>query len=369
MTRLTSIHQLFELIDDAPTTLHWRTVRLHLSAEAELELTAQCATRNIALIDALNSQIVELARVRFPAADALAQRTAFEANYRERLHAQGSDWMYFHWNRRLVRVLPRDDYFDVVTNRNQDKITRTEQEVLRNRVIGVVGLSVGGEIAVTVAQEHLCGRIKLADFDTLDLSNLNRLGASVEDLGVNKGWLVARRIAALNPWLEVEVFAEGLTEQNADPFLDGLDLVIDECDGLAMKFRLREMARERRLNLVFAADERGMLSVEPYAHTDLALFHGLVTAPHGARSDYPDDQAYFRALSEWLGGWDRLSERSRASLVRIGHDLAGYPQLAGEPRLAAGQVAHVARRLLLGERLAPFFGYFDLEEFPVVTSH
>ena len=67
-------------------------------------------------------------------------------------------------------------------------------------------------------------------------------------------------------------------------------------------------------------------------------------------------------MTDWLGGWDRLSERSRQSLGRIGKDLAGYPQLAGEPRYAAGQVAHVARRLLLGERLPPALLFQDLEE-------
>jgi hypothetical protein len=67
-------------------------------------------------------------------------------------------------------------------------------------------------------------------------------------------------------------------------------------------------------------------------------------------------------MSLWLGDWDRISERSRRSVEQVGHDLSGYPQLGSEPRLAAGQVGHVARRLLLGERLLPFFGHLDLNE-------
>jgi heme-degrading monooxygenase HmoA len=68
-----------------------------------------------------------------------------------------------------------------------------------------------------------------------------------------------------------------------------------------------------------------------------------------------------RALTVWLGGWDAISERSRLSLEQIGSTLRGYPQLASEARFAAGQIGHVARRLLLGERLAPFVGHLDLE--------
>jgi hypothetical protein len=79
--------------------------------------------------------------------------------------------------------------------------------------------------------------------------------------------------------------------------------------------------------------------------------------------------AFFKALTEWLGGWDNLSERSRRSLERVGDTLCGYPQLASEARYAAGQLGHVARRLLLGERVAPFVGNLDLAELlPVPRS-
>lgn len=56
------------------------------------------------------------------------------------------------------------------------------------------------------------------------------------------------------------------------------------------------------------------------------------------------------------------SERSRRSLEQIGDTLCGYPQLASEARFAAGQIGNVVRRLLLGERVAPFFGHLDLDD-------
>ena len=117
------------------------------------------------------------------------------------------------------------------------------------------------------------------------------------------------------------------------------------------------------MNVVFAADERGFLSVEPYAgQPDLRPFHGRITAAQPAREAFPTPLAFFRALTEWMGGWDNISERSRRSLERVGDTLCGYPQLASEARYAAGQIGHVARRLLLGESLAPFCGNLDLAE-------
>jgi molybdopterin/thiamine biosynthesis adenylyltransferase len=318
----------------------------------------------IALLDTIDRQLDELAAVRLPAAPAAERQRFLTAE----LAATGGreaygDWVYLPWLAKVAHLLDRHAYREVITDRNRDKITREEQERLGTRRVGVVGLSVGGEAAVTVAQEHLCGAMVLAELDHLELSNLNRLGAGFDDLGLHKGVLVARRIARIDPYLEVTLFPHGVTAGNADSFLDGLDLLVEECDGLPIKYELRRRARERGLDVVFAADERGFLSVEPYSqHPHLRPFHGRIEAPQPPREAYHSPLEQMRALTEWMGGWESISERSRRSLVQIGTSTSGYPQLASEARYAAGQIGHVARRLLLGERLPPFIGHLDLAE-------
>jgi molybdopterin/thiamine biosynthesis adenylyltransferase len=250
----------------------------------------------------------------------------------------------------------------VITSRNRDKITAEEQARLRTKRVGVLGLSVGGEAAVTVAQEHLCGEIVLADFDDLALSNLNRLGAGCDELGERKIAIIARRIARIDPYLRVTVFEDGVTAANLDAFVAGLDLIVEECDAPPIKHAVRRIAHERGINLVYAADERGFLSIEPYALGRLRPFHGRMLEPPPPRETYATARAFLKALTEWLGGWADISERSRRSLERVGETTCGYPQLASEARFAAGQIGHVARRLLLGERLAPFVGYVDLAD-------
>lgn len=341
----------------------WRPWVVRLGAGEFEAFAGVCREHGITRVDALDVQLNDLAAIRAPSASE-AGRKRFIAD--ALAAAGGKDvygaWVYFPWQARVVHLLDREEFHDVITDRNRDKITRAEQQELRGRRIGVLGLSVGGEAAVAVAQEHLCGGIVLADFDRLDLSNLNRLGAGVDDLGRNKAVIVARRIARIDPYLEIDVFDEGVTDANLDAFLDGLDLLIEECDGLAIKYEVRQRARERRLNIVFAGDERGFLSIEPYAHQPgLLPFHGRVEAPQPPRESFANDSAFMRALTVWLGGWDAISERSRLSLAQIGSTLRGYPQLASEARFAAGQIGHVARRLLLGERLPPFVGHLDLE--------
>src|SRR5207253_859960 len=84
-------------------------------------------------------------------------------------------WIFFPWSGRLVHLLDEEEFVELRTNRNMYKITPEERTVLSTKKIGVIGLSVGQSIALTLAMERSFGEIRLADFDTLDLSNLNRI--------------------------------------------------------------------------------------------------------------------------------------------------------------------------------------------------
>jgi len=149
-------------------------------------------------------------------------------------------------------------------DRNRNKLTRAEQARQRTLRIGIVGVSAGHSIAHVLAMEGLAGEIRLADFDVLELSNLNRIPASVLDLGVNKAVVAARRIAEIDPYLHVTVVPEGIRPDNLSVFLDGLDLVIEECDSLDVKMLVREAARERAIPVIMETSDRGVLDVERF---------------------------------------------------------------------------------------------------------
>jgi len=343
----------------------WRPLIVSLRPGEVERFDALCREHRIAVVDSIDRQLNDLAVIRLPSAGQGTRRQAYIAQ----LVAEPGDravygaWVYLPWEAKVVHILDREAYFDVMTDRNRDKITQDEQNLLRTKRIGVVGLSVGGEAAVTVAQEHLCGGIVLADFDRLDLSNLNRLNAGCDDLGEKKAKIVARRIAKLDPYLDVTLFDEGVTAATLGEFVDSVDLIIEECDDLQMKRGIRLLAKARGVDVVFAADERGFLSVEPYASSaDLQPFHGRIEKPQPPREAYPTPLAFMRALTEWMGGWENISARSQRSLEQIGETRSGYPQLASEARYAAGQIGHVVRRLLLGERLSPFVGNLNLDD-------
>ena len=125
-------------------------------------------------------------------------------------------------------------------------------------------MSAGHVIAHTLAAQGLGGELRLADFDQLALSNLNRVPATVFDIGLNKAEAAARRIAELDPYLRVRIFDSGLTLETIDEFLDGLDIAVDECDSLDMKAIVRERSRARGIPVLMATSDRGLIDVERF---------------------------------------------------------------------------------------------------------
>ena len=120
-------------------------------------------------------------------------------------------WVFYPWSNQLVHLLGAEEFGIVRTDRNRNKITREEQAKLAQQKVGVIGLSVGQSVSVTMALERAFGEIRLADFDTLDLSNLNRIRTGVHHLGMNKAVVTAREIAEIDPYLKVTCFTDGLT--------------------------------------------------------------------------------------------------------------------------------------------------------------
>ena len=136
----------------------------------------------------------------------------------------------------------------------------------------------GSSAALTLAQEGVGGAFRLADFDSLGLSNLKRLRAGVHDLGLPKSVLAARQMFELDPYLEIEIFPHGLAAHTMEAFFDGpasgrvpgfpagtapapLDLLVEECDTPWIKLAARETARRRGVPVVMECNDRGLLEV------------------------------------------------------------------------------------------------------------
>ena len=128
-------------------------------------------------------------------------------------------------------------------SRNIGWLTYQEQDSLRHKRVAIAGLGgVGGVHLLTLCRLGI-GKFHLADFDTFDLANFNRqAGATVSTLGQSKLEVMTRQARDINPELEIKGFAEGVTAENLDEFLDGVDLYIDALDFFAFQARRQVFA-------------------------------------------------------------------------------------------------------------------------------
>lgn len=315
--------------------------------------------------DTIQSQLHELIKVRHPHTpfSALDKATETELMLMGRSMYEYGVWVYYPWSNRLVHLLDEEEFIELRTSRNLYKITREEQALLRTKKIGVIGLSVGMTIALCLAMERVCGEIRIADFDTLDLSNLNRLEAGVHEVGTHKWQIAQRRIAELDPFVKIRVFKNGVTDENIDQFLTeggNLDVLIDECDSLDIKLLCRLKARALKIPVVMDTNDRGMLDIERFdLDPERPLLHGLAgDLDHTALRNLSADEKLPVVMK--IISAENISERLRYSLGEYGKTIVSWPQLSSAVFLGGAIATEACRQILLNQSKLSGRLYFDI---------
>lgn len=323
---------------------------------------------NIQVKDYILDQLYELIKVKNPS----------KKYTKEELHAEvfsilaGSStdlygvWVYYPWSNRLVHILDEEEFVHIRTSRNQNKITASEQAELRKKSIGVIGLSVGQSVSVTLAMERICGELRLADFDLLELTNLNRIRTGIHNLGLPKVYSVAREIAEIDPFIRVKCFPEGLHENNMEEFfLDGgkLDLLVEESDGFDIKIIARHKARELGVPVVMEASDRCMVDVERFdLEPNRPILHGLVDhLDIDTLKSLKTTEEKIPYMLDVLG-LNTSSLRLKASMMEIEQSINTWPQLASAVTMGGGIAADVTRRILLGQYNSSGRYHIDIDE-------
>lgn len=138
-------------------------------------------------------------------------------------------------------MIPFD--YEEAFSRNIGWLTRREQAQLRQKRVAIAGLGgVGGVHLLTLCRLGI-GKFHLADFDTFDLANCNRqAGATISSLGQGKLEVMIRQARDINPELEIRGFADGVTADNLEDFLEGVDVYLDGLDFFAFQARQQVFA-------------------------------------------------------------------------------------------------------------------------------
>lgn len=283
----------------------------------------------------------------------------------------GERWVYYPWSGNLVRLLAPAEFRELRQSRNLYKITAAEQARLGALTIGIAGLSSGAMAALTMVLEGIGGHFKLADFDHIELSNLNRLRAGVHELGLPKAVAVARHIRELDPYVGLTLFPEGVTAGNVDAFLGGadpVDVVVDACDSMDVKLLLRERARERGIPVLMETSDRGLVDVERFdEEPERPILHGLLgeTRAEDLRDLSPEARL---GVAARMVGVTEVSARMAASALEVGHTLITWPQLASDVTLGGASLTAAVRRVGLEQPLPSGRRYVDVEALLAATA-
>lgn len=124
---------------------------------------------------------------------------------------------------------------------------------LQEARVAVIGCGALGSLCAMYLAASGVGNINIADFDTVDLSNLQRqLFFTEADLGKPKALVLRDRMLALNSGVSVNVTQEMVRPANAGDFLAGCDVVVDGSDNPATKLMTDRLAAEYGIPCVIA---------------------------------------------------------------------------------------------------------------------
>lgn len=258
-------------------------------------------------------------------------------------------WVYMPWHQTTYKLPAEDAYTALRTARNRNIITQTEQDAFRAFRVGVAGLSVGAAAMQALVQSGGPRDISIADYDTLEFTNLNRLRASAADVGTLKIDIVARDTWELDPFAQLHRYPDGITGETVEPFLADppRDVCIDALDSIDAKVRLRQTARQHGIPVIMATDNGDdvLLDVERFDEEhDRPLFHGNV-------DEHVLQQVGALSRAEWIEVTnhilkpDMLTQRMQSSLLEIGSTISGIPQLGTTAQVAGASVAFAVRQI------------------------
>lgn len=115
-------------------------------------------------------------------------------------------------------------------------------------VIGIGG--VGSWVAESLARSGI-GRVTLIDLDDVCISNTNRQLPALEgQFGRMKVAVVADRMRAINPEIEIRAIEDFIAEDNFKDYLLGHDYVIDCIDSVKTKAALIAFCRRNKIKIV-----------------------------------------------------------------------------------------------------------------------
>ena len=126
----------------------------------------------------------------------------------------------------MADLITEAEFADAVDSRSDRPISGRMRAVR----IGIAGLGgLGSNIAAALVRSGV-GALVLADYDTVELSNINRQLYTLSDIGRKKAEALPEILHAINPFCEISAHDLRVTAENCKALFQGCDIVMEAFD-------------------------------------------------------------------------------------------------------------------------------------------
>ena len=130
---------------------------------------------------------------------------------------------------------------------------------LKNSTVFIAGAGGLGNPVATYLTVAGVGEIKICDFDTIEVPNLNRhILYNDRNIGDLKVKSASRTLRELNPFISISTSVDQLNAKNIDNIIGKPDVIVDCLDNFETRFLLNHYAVTQKIPVVYAA-VRGMI--------------------------------------------------------------------------------------------------------------
>ena len=131
-------------------------------------------------------------------------------------------------------------------------IGETNLELIKSKKILLIGVGGVGSAALEALVRNGFNNIDIVDFDTVDITNLNRqLITNSKNVGNLKAEEAILRAKEINPSISINSIVKRLTVDEINELLDNnYDYIIDACDDIKVKFALIEKSLKYESKLI-----------------------------------------------------------------------------------------------------------------------
>jgi molybdopterin-synthase adenylyltransferase len=219
-----------------------------------------------------------------------------------------NDHQLLRYSRHIL--LPQIDYV------GQEKLTQSHA-----LIVGAGGL--GSPVALYLAASGV-GQLTICDFDTVDLTNLQRqIIHTTPSVGINKALSAQQTIGEINPEVTVNAVQQKSSEAEFSAMIQLADVVVDCSDNFATRYTLNRLCYQHKKPLVSGAAIRfeGQITVFDFRHETSPCYYCLYPDVGSDQDMRCADNGVFAPLVGMIGTMQ--AAEALKCIMNIGENLQG----------------------------------------------